>query len=332
MEKIIQCHLQSIAVGVSKDLGDQLSALNDPGLASGIIEDLGALSDKVRVLPVSGNEQKATLTGLLKEPIVVEVVYDGETGSVPVTAFPMTVGIKDPEKAVAVPHGETTDGKGRFSFDLQELKATGAASNTVRVALDFRAVEKQTSLDGPSTEVTYFMPTKDTTRIGVIIHETIDGRENTNPHTGSAIKKALTDIGFQVIRVETGADLTNLEVVRMSRDSLASRFGGVCDYLVVGTAETELSSKEGVWIFYMSRLVIDALELDTGKTIHFEVPMGQQTKASHKTEARAARNSLNKAAEVMTGDPDRDEPGLLLKKFIARFEEGADWSDEDGGP
>jgi hypothetical protein len=325
MDTVIGAHLKAIAVKAPPSIQGRIAALNDPERTARITQELARFKNRVRIAPVSGNEQKALLTGLLREPVVVEVRLEEDGESVPLPAFPMRVIVEDESKATAIPHGETTDSEGRFSFDLRELKSTGSAANTVLVQLDFQAIHKNCSIEGPALGITYFMPTRDNTRIGVIIHETVDGTENRNAYTGSALKEALTDLGFQVIRVEPGKDVE--DVVALPQADLVSRFGPSCDYLIVGTAVAERSSSDGNIEWYFTRLTIDAIELETAKTIHLEVPMGQSTKQGDRNRNKAWRKSLEAAAAVLVGDPKKGDLGLLGRKFVARFEEGADWSE-----
>jgi len=111
------------------------------------------------------------------------------------------------------------------------------------VQLDFDSVAKGIRVPGPSLKITYVIPTKDNTRIGVLIHETIDGKENRLPHTEGTIKEALTDMGFQVIRIDPGAPKNN--VVQLPLAQLRNRFLEQCEYLIVGVAEAEYSSDDG---------------------------------------------------------------------------------------
>lgn len=321
-EKIVSNHLKALAVGMTREMSASFEKLNDASVATKITQDLSAVKDKTRIAVESGNEQRATLDGRLKEPVKVHALW----GDVPVADFPVSVTVADEEKAKVVPSANTTDAKGNFSFQLQELKATGAASNTVVVALDFSSLEKKNKVVPPTLELTYFFPTPDTTRVGVVIFESVDGKEYKKPHTGSTIKDALTDIGFQVTILETDAPAS--QVVEMPLSELSQRFASQCEYLIVGTAEAVKQSEDEGIQWYMTRLIVDAIELETGKTIHFEVPMGQKTKSGHRTEDRASRLSLQKAAGIMVGDPKGGTPGLLSKKFIARFKEGAEWSEE----
>jgi hypothetical protein len=325
LDRIRGGHLKAIAVGVTREMSIRFKKLNDPALATRITREVSALRDHIRIKTVKGNEQRARLTGELESPIEVEVFWQSERGPVPVDGFPMHVVVKDEEKATAVASARTTDQAGRYSFILQELKATGASSNSVQVALDFQAVEKRSDLKAPFTEIIYLMPTPDTTRIGVVIFETIDEEENRKPFIGSSIKKALTDIGFQVIQLESTSPPQ--AVVELPPSQLIETFGSQCEYLVVGTAEAEHSTTMGAIIFYRVRLVIDAIELSTRKTIHFEIPFNK-TKSAGDTKNKAYRAAFNKAADLLVGNPRKEQPGDLAKKFIARFEEGADWSDE----
>jgi hypothetical protein len=316
-DKIVSNHLKALAVGMTREMSLSFEKLNDAALQAKITQDLSAVKDKTRIATVSGNEQRATLEGFLKEPVKLRALW----GEKPVANFPVSVTVEDETKAKVVLEANTTDAEGRFSFQLQGLKATGWPNNVVVVALDFAALEKKNKVTPPTLDITYFFPTPDTTRVGVVIHETIDGKENKRPHTESAIKDALTDIGFQVTILETDAPAS--KVVEMPLSELTERFAGQCEYLIVGTAEAvKQSADEGIQ-WYMTRLIIDAIELETAKTIHFEVPMGQLTKSGHRTEDRASRLSLQKAAGVMV-----DKPGLLAKKFIARFEEGGEWKED----
>lgn len=326
LNKIMRAHAKAIAVGQTRQMDERFKQLSDPELAALITQELNQLSNSIRIVPVSGNEQKANLTGLIKDPIVVVVRHEKDAESVPLPAFPMRVRVEDKDKATAVPQGNTTDQEGRFSFNLQELKATGSASNTVAVELDYGALDKHFAATPPSLDITYFMPTRDTTRIGVLIFETIDGKKNPRPHTGSTIKDALTDMDFQVIRLEL--DSSAETVVDLSPTQLRERFDKQCDYIIVGTAEAEYSTAPAEKLhFSYARLVIDALELESGKTVHFEVPMGGDTKGGGGTKIQSLRKALENAAKVMVGNPKDGKPGALAEKFISRFEEGADWSD-----
>ena len=320
-DRIVSHHLKALAVGMTREMAAQFEKLNDAGLSTEIAQKMGQLKDKIRIEAESGDGQRATLDGLLKEPVKVRVMWE----NVPVAAFPMTVAVPDEAKAKVVPGGDATDEQGRFSFRLQELKATGKSANTVAAVLDFAAIEKKNKVSPPSLAITYLYPTPDTTRVGVMIHETIDGEEHKKPYTGSAIKDALTEIGFQVIMLES--DVPAGRVVEMPPSELRERFAKQCDYLIVGTAEAEKQSEDEGIQWYMTRLVLDAVELDTGKTIHFEVPF-EKTKVGQGTDSKAIRASLNKAADMLVGDPKQESRGLLTEKFIARFEEGADWAED----
>jgi len=55
--------------------------------------------------------------------------------------------------------------------------------------------------------------------------------------------------------------------------------------------------------------------------------MEQATKGFGKSNAEAARESLKSAALVMVGGSEPGEEGLLGKKFVARFESGAEWEE-----
>jgi hypothetical protein len=325
LDKIRGHHLKTIAVGATQRMYDRFEELNDAMVATRITREMNALRDHIQIKVLKGNEQRARLTGELEGPIEVEVFWQTDSGPIPVDGFPMHAFLKDEMTGTAVPSARTTDEKGRYSFTLQELKATGSASNTVTVALDFKAVEKRSDLLAPRTEVVYLMPTPDTTRIGVIIFETIDEEENPKPFIGSAVKKALSDIGFQVIQLETS--IPEREVVDFPPSRLIATFASQCEYLVVGTAEAELSTTMGAIIFYRARLVISAIELSTRKTIHFEIPFNK-TKTAGDTKNKAYRAAFNKAADILVGNPRNDQPGDLAEKFIARFEKGADWSEE----
>ncbi|MFH2000529.1 MAG: hypothetical protein ABIK28_12660 [Planctomycetota bacterium] len=325
MEKVLRSHLKAIAVGVTQQMSTQLEELNDPEASARLTRELGSLRDRIHLDPISGNEQRASLTGTLMKPVVVKALWDSGEGSVPVVAFPVKVVVENNEKATIVPGSNTTNAEGDFSFTMQELKATGSASNTVHVQLDFEEVEKKCDTHPPSIEITYFMPTKDTTRVGVVIYETIDGKENDNPFVASSIKQALDDIGFDIIRLKCETPAS--EIVDMSKSELESMFGKTCHYLIVGTAEAEPSSQEGGLVFYRSRLVIDALELDTGKSIHFEVPF-EDGKGGSNTQNKAIRASFNKVTDLLIGNARKNQTGLLTQKFIDRFSTGADWSDQ----
>lgn len=325
MEKVVKSHLKAIAVGVTKQMSDQLAQMSDPEASARMIRELGALRDRIHIEPVSGQEQRASLTGNLREPVVVKAVWESENGPMPVTAFPVEAMAADSDKATIVPGSNTTDAEGCFSFTVQELKATGSASNTIKVRLNFQEVEKKSTATAPSLDVVYFMPTKDTTRVGVLIYETIDGEENKKPYTASAINKALDDIGFDMIRLKPEAPVG--DVVDMSQSELETMFGETCHYLIVGTAESEKSSQEGGLVFYRARLTLSALELDTGKSIIFEVPF-EKGKGGSNTDSKAMRASFNKVAEQLIGSARKKTTGLLTQKFIDRFTSGAEWSDE----
>jgi len=319
MENIVKSHLKLIGVGSTKAMAAQMEKYNNAELSSKISGMISASKDSVRIESVSGNEQKANLTGALKEPVVVKVfrVIGGRPS--PVANFPINVLIEDPTKATATPNSMTTDNKGLFSFTLSELKPTGAGANTVKVQLNFKAIEKKSTLSPPSFDVTYIFPTMENTKIGVMIYETIDSKENRSPYTESYIKDRLGDIGFETSRLES--DIPSKDAINLPLSKLIQKFGDQCDYLVFGTAEAEYSSNDFGFEHYRTRMVIDAIELNTGKTIHFEVP---SAKGSKLTKPKAAKQSLYAAGMAMAGG--KEKPGHLDKKFIARFKEGAEWS------
>jgi len=317
-------HAKALAVGTTDELKKRFTGMDLGSFWNDVVQEYDTLAGTVRLEPVSGNEQVASLSGALKKPVTVRVA--GRNGK-PLAGFPVSVrpGEGAEDKVTVIPRADGTDGEGLFSFTLKELVATGAHSNTVTVALDYAAIEPRTDLLPLSCTITYLMPTKETTRIAVVIHETICGKENANSHTASFIKSALTDLGFQVIRPDIGQQPKSF--VDQPPKALARALADQCEYVIVGTAESSLSSEDRGFICFKTRLVLDALELDSAKTIHFEIPMEQATKGFGKSDAEAARESLKNAALVMVGGSKPGEEGLLGKKFVARFESDAEWEE-----
>ena len=324
MDQVKRAHLKLIASGMTAEMGKEIQSLNDAALNSRLMREATLLRDSIRIVPLSGNEQKANLTGLLPEPIVVRVVHESDSGTRPLPAFPMAVTVTDPELATAVPQSPTTDRDGRFAFNLTGLKSTGSADNQITVSLDFDKVAKGSGLTPPSVEVTYYMPTKENTRIGVVIHEIIDGEDNPRSNMESRIEDALGDVGFDVIRIDSDTPVP--ELVKLPTAKLKAQFQKTCEYLIVGVNEafTEGENEDG-WHTFRCRLTLDAIELASGKTIPFEVPEGQATKGVSITRDKALRLSLDKAASVMVGDAKKKTKGLLIEKFISCFEKGEAW-------
>jgi hypothetical protein len=317
-------HAKALAVGTTNELKQRFTALDLGAFFNEVVQEYDKLAGTIRLEAVSGNEQIASLSGTVRDPITVRVT--GKGGK-PLAGFPMKIkpGDENAEMVTAIPSADGTDAKGHYTFTLKELVSTGAHSNTVTVALDFEAIEPRTDLLPLSCTVTYLMPTKETTRIAVVIHETIGGKENANSHTASFIKSALTDLGFQVIRADIGQQPKTF--VNLPPKALERALGGQCEYVIVGTAESSFSSNERGFICFRTRLVIDALELESGKTIHFEIPMEQATKGFGRSNEAAARESLKKAALVMVGENKPGKQGQLGEKFVARFESGAEWEE-----
>lgn len=324
LDGVRRARLKAIAVRVPEGILQSLNELDDPELSARVTRDLGTIENRVRMAVVSGADQRATLTGCLLEPVVVEVRMEGGEGAGPLAAFPVRVDLRRPGQAVVVPSGDTTDARGRFSFRLEGMKPGGKGLDLVTVRLDFHALAPDILSEGPGLEVRYFMPTRDNTRVGVVILETVDGKERSPSIVAGTIKKALAAEGFQMIRVNT--ELPTETVVTLPQAELVKRFRNACDYLVVGTAEARLSSRDFGLTWYYTRLSVDAVELDTAKTIHFEVPAGQASKGGDKNPEKAWRKSLARAAGVLTGTPGSEKPGLLVERFVARFDRSAKWS------
>ncbi len=320
----LSSHAKALAVGTDKKQKGRFDALDLGGLWNNVVQDHDRQASAIQLKVLSGNEQVANLSGNVKEQIVVKVT--GPSGK-PLAGFPMTVRL--PEKirdsATVIPRAETTNEKGLFAFSLKEIAATGSHANAVKVELDFAAIEKRSDAVPPSCTVTYLMPTMETTRIAVVIHETVQGKENPNSIVGEAIKVSLNDLGFQV----TSPDLAGKsvkQVAGMSMKALAKLFGGKYDYVIVGTAESDYSSTTALGICFKTRVSLDALELETSKTIPFAIGKGQESKGFGSSNRQAAEDSLKKAARTMVGDGDKQR-GLLGEKFAARFESGGDWEE-----
>jgi len=314
-------HAKVAGIGATAELRSRLETLELGKHWNETVSEYHELVGTIQLIPVSGNEQVASLSGTLKEPIVVRAAtYDEQ----PIVGFPMLARTSpDNEgKVTIIPQSDQTDIDGLFAISLREIESAGSHSNTLTVAFNFDAVEKTTDLKSPRCSVTYFFPTRDSTRIAVLIFETIDGVENPKSITAGLIKQSLTDLGFQVIRPDV--DRSASEIANLSPRLLKELLGGQCDYAIVGTAESALSSQDTRFITYKTRMIVDALELESGKTIPFEVLMGQNTKGIDTRKRQAIQLSLTKAAQVLVGR-NRNDVGQLDRKFIARFEWGADW-------
>ncbi len=310
---------KALAAGTTRSQKDRFEALKLADFWNRVTRESDLLSGSVRLEALSGNKQKAGLSGHIKKPIKIKVTWKGK----PVSGFPVTVELAE-DQGTVIRHGDTTDRNGDFSFELREMKASGDHSNTVVATLDFKAVEKKSDLDAPSCEVTYLMPTKKTTRVAVIFYETIDERPVREPYSGSHLKEALGNIGFQIVTPDLRRPVR--EVVRMPPNALAELLGDLCDYVIVGTAECFESSKgsksayhkESWSVYYKTRAVMDALELESGNTIRYEVPREDTKYGGLNTKKeQVAQDSIKLAGEMMSE--------YLSAKFAARFEGGEEW-------
>lgn len=304
-------------IGFAPGVKNRFEALYLAGTIQEVATEHDRLAGTVRLTPVEGNKQNAGLAGVLKQPVVVKVTGPGNR---PLAGFPMTVKTLENnlDKATVIPHNDSTDDRGLFSFDLKELQSTGAHSNAVEVYLDYWTLEPRNDILPPHCTVTYLIPTRETTRIAVVIDETIDGQPNRRPHTASFIKDALSELGFHVIIPNTGKPAR--DVVDLTPTELAREFRNDCEYVIVGSAEAEFSSHESNIYWYYTRLMLNALELESGKTIPFELPMSQPTKGGGRSKNAALRKSLQNAANTANEE--------LGAKFVARFETGAEWDEE----
>lgn len=310
---------KAFAVGTTASQKSRFDALELAEFWNQVTREYDLLAGSLRLEPVSGNKQRAGLSGHIKNPIKVRVTWKGQA----LAGFPAAVRLADDQGSVIV-QNDTTDRSGLFTFELREMKATGQHSNTVTATLDFNAVEKKSTLAAPSCEVSYLMPTKKTTRIAVIFHETIDGQPISEPFTSSHLKETLGDMGFLIVTPELRKPVR--EVVRLSPRALADLLGDLCDYAIVGTAEATVSTqgsasayhRENWSIFYKTRAVMDALELESGNTIRYEVPR-EKTKFGGRKDKKmqVAQDSLKLASEMMSL--------YLSGKFAARFEAGEEW-------
>lgn len=317
-------HAKALAVGTDKKQKGRFDALDLGGLWNDVVQDHDRQSSAIQLKVLSGNEQVANLSGNVKEQIVVKVTGPSDT---PLAGFPMAVRL--PEKirdsATVIPRAETTNDKGLFAFSLKELAATGSHANAVKVELDFAAIEERSDAVPPSCTVTYLMPTMETTKIAVVIYETIQDKENPKSLMAEAIKVSLNDFGFQV----TSPDLAGKsvkQVASMPMKALEKLFGSKYDYVIVGTVESTFSSNTELGICFKTHVSLDALELESSKTIPFAISKGQESKGFGNSNRQAAEDSLKKAARVMVGDGDKQR-GLLGEKFAARFESGGEWEE-----
>jgi len=317
-------HAKAIAVGTDKKQKSRFDSLDLGGLWNDVVQDHDRQTSAVQMKVLSGNEQVANLSGNVKKEIVVKVT---SRNGKPLSGFPVTVRL--PEKisrsATVIPRAETTNDKGLFAFSLKELAATGSRANKVTVELDFAAIEERSDAVPPSCTVTYLMPTMQSTKIAVVIYETIEGRENPKSILGEAIKVSLNDLGFQVAFPDLSGKSIK-QVAKMSSKAVEKLFGGKYDYVITGTAESTFSSKTPAGICFKTRVSLDAIELESSKTIPFKISRGQESKGFGGSNIAAAEESLEKAAKTMVGDGGK-ERGQLGEKFAARFESGAEWEE-----
>jgi|GEM_PF-3495565 len=317
-------HAKALAVGTDKKQKSRFDALDLGGLWNDVVQDHDRQTSAIQLKVMSGNEQVANLSGDVKEQIVVKVTGPGGK---PLAGFPMKVRLAEKigDGATVIPRAETTNDKGLFAFSLKELAATGSHANAVKVELDFAAIEERSDAVPPNCTVTYLMPTMETTKIAVVICETIEGKETPKSILGEAIKVSLNDLGFQVTSPDLGGKSPK-QVANLSTKAVAKLFGRKYDYVIVGTAESEFSSNTALGICFKTRVSLDALELETSKTIPFAIGRGQESKGFGNNNRQAAEDSLKKAARAMVGDGDKQR-GLLGEKFAARFESGGDWEE-----
>ncbi len=316
MEEISRHHGKVIAIGTS-EANSKMKLFNESSLKKRLIAEL-SIVDGVRMEVIEGDEQTAGLSGTLDDTIVVKVTH---SNGKPLAGLPMEVssGISEKTRKPVTLFTGNTGKDGSVSFKLKGLKSTGSHILSVPVLLDLMTfVDKDIALKAPFCSITCYMPTMETSRVDVVIYETIDGAEVRNPHSASKVEELLGDMGFQVVRKPLSVPAR--EAVRMSPGALAKLVGGKCDYLILGKAEAKFSSEAMGFVFFKSRVLVDALEISTGLVIHFEVPW-EATKAGDLPEKRsqAAQESLRIAGEKLME--------LLSEKFKSRFESGADWAE-----
>ena len=302
------------AVGLADETPARVKALKLDELWNRVARNFDQMAGAIRVEVASGNAQRVGLSGNAPAPVTVKFVT---TAGRPVAGFPVIVYcMRDAEKVVL--HRDTTDREGTITFSLKGLRVTGVASNTAEVALDFAAVAEHVTLPPPSARITYTLPTRASTRVAVVIQESIDRAPHEPSRVAAMLREHLAGLGFQVVSPTLPAPAATL--VRETTEALIHTFQPACDYLIAGVVETGLSSETGGLVFYKCQAEVRALELASGGIVSVVVPR-EETKAGGRKgqKAQVAEDSLDRAAAVLAK--------TLGQKFAARFTAGGGWQE-----
>ncbi len=316
LDVAVSNQVKVLGVANIRGMEERFQKFNLGDIRSRLTSMYDRLVSSIRTEAVSGDKQTASLSGYLGKPVTVRFSAAGRA----LAGFPVAVlgDEENKEKFTAVPASGATNSRGEFSFELRELEGTGRSTNTLFVLLDYQSLEKRSILDPPSCTVTYLMPSIETTRVAVVIHETIDRKKIQTPHSKSLFEDALGDLGFKIVTANlNGQDPRN--VVKNPK-KLARLLEDQCDYVIAGIADAKFSSVVHNMVFYKTRLPLNADEIETAGNFHLELTREQTKEGTNKgKEMQAAEFSLNKAVNLAMEK--------LGEKFISRFETGAAWAE-----
>jgi len=268
---------------------------------------LEALFADMRLEVTSGDGQDASPGAPFPEEVVVRAVLVDGAKREPVPGIDLTIA-PEVEGAVelSIERGRTgVDGSLRFRVPL--VRASGEGIGRIRVALDVAA----TGLDGPSVDVEYSLPTRETLDVLILLEEINMGRKVTPSSTATALGDHLKRAGFPIVDalplIRQHGERT---LSRADRRELRRLLGTKVDVVIRGKVEaTGGGTVLGGLASARARATLNGLDLRSGRVLA-ALQVGPKVEAHQRADEAGRRSLRLLRPSIQTGIRERLESVL----------------------
>jgi len=281
-----------------------------PVTTAGLGIKIESIVSYIKLIPLSGNDQKGEPGKSLAEPLVVKAVYDSGTVQHPLKGIQVRFAF-DQGKGNLEPETKADD-SGIASCRVYSVEGTGKEANTIVSSLaPGIGGSWQRQLESKKTVFTYYLPTVATLRMLVQIREENLGKPVSPSIIENTLSEVLAGAGYLVVDPASFHQRLGSTSIKGVPDAvLKEKASGLADILVIGQAESKYSSAlMSGFHFARSRGAVRAIRLKTGKVI---VNLDREGKEGGATPEKAGSKALQGLAQSLSEE--------FLKSLQAQLE------------
>jgi len=269
-----------------------------PITTAGLGVTIESIVSQIKLIPVSGTDQKGEPGKSLPEPLVVKAVYDNGTVQHPLKGIQVRFDF-DQGKGRLEPETKA-DASGIASCRIYTVEGTGKEANTIVSSLaPGIGGQWQRQLESKRAVFTYYLPTVATLRMLVQIREENIGKPVQPSILENTLSEILTGAGYMVVDPASFHQRLGSSSIKGVPDAvLKEKARGLADILIIGQAQSTYSSAlMSGFHFARSRGAIRAIRLKTGKVI---VNLDREGKEGGATPEKAGSKALQGLAQSLS--------------------------------